>query len=66
MDAHESPWAIKSSLEISNHFCPTKKTGTLTGAPHQPHARQYHRRQPTIPEQPLRLSPGEKHEQRPQ
>ena len=54
------------SLEISNHFCPTKKTGTLTGAPHQPQARQYHRRQPTIPEQPLRLSPGEKHEQRPQ
>ena len=53
-------------LELSYHVCTTKKTGTLTNVPPQPHARRHFRHRLKIPKKLPRLPSSQKHEQRPQ
>ena len=51
---------------LTRCICTSKKTGTLTIVPSQPHSRQHCCHKPKIPEQPSLLSPSQEHEQFPQ
>ena len=44
---------------LTYHIHTSKKTGTLTDLPHQPHERQHHLHRPEIPKQPPQISPSQ-------